>query len=134
MDRKLAKEGDAHAQFMLSRMYARGRGVKENEDSEVKWLLRAVDQGHLDAMYSLALHYESGGADQKDTVKALELYQRAASEGHVWSIFGVGRYYHYGAGGLEENIDEAIRHYRIAARKGHKRAAETLTKLGVSVD
>ena len=46
--------GDAIAQYDLALMYARGRGVPQDDAEAVKWLRRAVKQGDADEAQRLA--------------------------------------------------------------------------------
>jgi len=47
--RRLAEQGDVHAQLRLGSMYFTGEGVSENQAEAVKWFRMAAEQGHADA-------------------------------------------------------------------------------------
>ena len=51
---KLAKKGDASAQFFVASTYSRGDGFPENDKQAVYWYLKAAEQGHGMAQISLA--------------------------------------------------------------------------------
>ena len=46
---KLAKKGNAEAQFKVGEMYESGRGVKKNMDEAMKWINKAAAQGNQGA-------------------------------------------------------------------------------------
>ena len=53
--RTIAVGGDAEAQFLLGFMYAKGRGVLEDDKEAVKWFRKAAEQGHAEAQFNLGL-------------------------------------------------------------------------------
>ena len=53
--KSLAEQGNAEAQINLGRMYANGRGVKQNHQEAVKWYLLAGEQGNAEAQINLDL-------------------------------------------------------------------------------
>lgn len=46
---KAARQGDAHAQYLVGRCYARGEGVGQNGEEAFRWLRLAARQGHEEA-------------------------------------------------------------------------------------
>jgi hypothetical protein len=56
-----AKRGDITAQYNLALIYAEGKRITKNMDQAASWLLKAANQGHLEAQHYLASLYESGG-------------------------------------------------------------------------
>jgi|GEM_PF-4137556 len=64
-----AAQGDAMAKYNLGIMYARGRGVKQNDKQgndkqAVEWYTKAAEQGHPKALYNLELRSK---VDRHDT-------------------------------------------------------------------
>src|SRR3954468_412302 len=55
--RQLADQGRANAQYNLGVMYAKGRGVPENDVEAVKWFRLAADQGYAAAQFNLGAEY-----------------------------------------------------------------------------
>ena len=49
-----AKQGNAHAQYFLGKMYANGVGMKRNPDVAIDWLNQAASVGVLEAELELA--------------------------------------------------------------------------------
>ncbi len=59
--RKMADDGDAEAQFMLTTMYAKGMsGVEQDVTEARKWLHVAAENGSLRAQELLSKSYEVG--------------------------------------------------------------------------
>jgi len=101
---KLAKEGNAAAQFAVANFYAEGNGVKQNEKAAFEWygqaavggiaeakpkvlvvystyLEQLAAAGDADAQFALANFYAAGNGVAQDTAKALDLYGSAAAQG-----------------------------------------------------
>ena len=57
---KLAKQGDAEAQFKLAISYAHGKGVELNYLEAMKWLGKAARQGDVKAQSYLGFCYRHG--------------------------------------------------------------------------
>lgn len=52
-----ANNGDAEAQYQLSRSYFEGRSVERNPTMGIKWLKLAAEQGNEDAIFDLGIKY-----------------------------------------------------------------------------
>jgi hypothetical protein len=51
--RRAAEQGGAEAQYNLGVMYAKGRGVEQNEAEALQWIRKAADQGNEPAKQAL---------------------------------------------------------------------------------
>jgi len=49
---KLAKKGNAEAQFKVGEMYETGFGVKEDKTEAMNWITKAANQGHETASFN----------------------------------------------------------------------------------
>lgn len=79
---KLAKSGDADAQWNLGHLFKRGeRGQKQNLTAAEKWYRRSADQGHAGAMNNLALLMEESEASANDKVD--DWFRKAAELGEA---------------------------------------------------
>jgi uncharacterized protein len=58
--RKASARGDAQAQFLLGRLYARGEGVLRSIADAAACYRRAAEAGHAEAAFHLGLIYLSG--------------------------------------------------------------------------
>jgi len=74
-----ASEGDAHAMYVLGKMYYQGIRKEANPLHAVTWYSRASEAGNAFSDYELAKMSEFGFGMLKDTSVASELYERAYS-------------------------------------------------------
>lgn len=123
-----AKKGDADAMFMLSRLYAEGKGVKEDRKQAFQWMERAAKTGSVRAQGTLAMYFSEGIGVAKDDAKSLELGRRAAQGGDLISQFIMGMRYNNGVGVLRD-IEQAAAWWGKAAERGMLRAQVMLAGL-----
>jgi TPR repeat protein len=79
--KQLAEQGDALAQAKLGAMYHLGRGVEQNEEEAVRWMLKAAEQKFVDAEVFVAAMYERGMGVPQDVAAATQWYEKAAGQG-----------------------------------------------------
>lgn len=80
---RLARKGNASAQFKLGKAYRDGKKTKVNLKKSYYWFKKAAKQNHTDAQYNLALIYITGNAAaKKDIQKAKEWLTKAANKNH----------------------------------------------------
>ena len=77
----LAEQGNASAQFLLSRIYAHGQGVPQDYKTAVKWLTLAAKQGVAGAQRNLGVMYAKGEGVPQDSFYAHMWANIAASNG-----------------------------------------------------
>ncbi|MHB0774699.1 tetratricopeptide repeat protein [Halomonas sp. WWR20] len=77
----MAERGDAHAQYSLGRMYARGQGLAQDYPEAARWYRKAAEQGLTEAQYALGSLYANGEGLPRDPVKALRWMIQAAEAG-----------------------------------------------------
>ena len=58
--RKVSRQGDARAQYMLGRMYQHGYGVVANNGVAIDYYRMAAEQGHAKAQYTLGVMHQKG--------------------------------------------------------------------------
>jgi len=77
---KKAEEGNAKAQYELAEHYAKGFGVKKNNDEAIKWFCKAAEQGYSKAYYELGAayytRYQEGGQKDEDREEAIKWLQK----------------------------------------------------------
>lgn len=95
---KLAKKGNAEAQFKVGEMYETGRGVEKNMIEALKWIKMADAQGNQAAGYKL-LYYDlqNNGVTAGNKAKLKEL-QDAAKDGDGYAQYYVGLMHSRGVG------------------------------------
>ena len=79
---KAAEEGHAKAQYNLGVMYAKGRGVSQDDNEAVSWYRRAAEQGDARAQNNLGVMYLEGRGVHQNFVLAHMWYSLAAASGH----------------------------------------------------
>src|SRR5215475_2239351 len=68
-----AEKGDANAQFLLGRRYARGEGVKTDITQTVKWCQPSAAHGDAGGQYCMAFLYANGLGISSDVEEAFRL-------------------------------------------------------------
>jgi putative methionine-R-sulfoxide reductase with GAF domain len=68
--RRLAKQGDAAAQFALGAHYATGEEVQQDYAEAVRWFTMAAQRGHVVAQATLGAYYWAGRGVPQDLTKA----------------------------------------------------------------
>ena len=85
--RRLAKEGQADAQFHLGRIYYVGKVVPLDFEKVEKWFRKSAEQGHARAQYNLGFMYAYGEGVPKDHVKAYAWFDVCIANGYEDSNF-----------------------------------------------
>ena len=76
--RRLAREGDAVAQFNLGVMYQNGQGAPRDLSEAARWFRKAADQGYVDAEFNLGILLSGGQGVPRDYVQAYMWFSLAA--------------------------------------------------------
>ncbi|OUD15512.1 SEL1-like repeat protein [Thioflexithrix psekupsensis] len=118
---KLAKKGNAEAQFYLGAAYYKGEGIEQNYSEAVKWFRKAAEQGHVNAQTALGFAYHEGEGIKQNYSEAVKWFRKAAEQGHVNAQTALGFAYHEGEG-IKQNYSEAVKWFRKAAEQGHLEA------------
>ncbi|MEP3045221.1 MAG: tetratricopeptide repeat protein [Roseibium sp.] len=114
-----AEAGDADAQYVLGRRYAKGEaGVRNKVKGAYEWYQKAAEQGHADAQYFLGDAYRFGrGLWEEDTTEAHLWFEKSAVQGDPWTAYALGLMYENGEG-VDEDPQTAFAWYRKAADGG----------------
>jgi TPR repeat protein len=120
-----AEAGDAEAQFLLGRRYARGEDVAKDLAEAARWYRKAADQNHPKAQNSLAICYTEGYGVPKDPVEAAKWWRKAADQNHPGAQYALGVCYARGRGVAKDPV-EAVKWFRKAAEQN-----ETLAQIGL---
>ncbi len=114
---KLAKKGNAEAQFKVGEMYETGFGVKTDQTEAMKWITKSADQGHETAKFKL-LYWDIEKNGITDANKAeYEALKAKANEGNAQAQFYVGKMYSRGVG-VKRNSGKALGWLNKAALVG----------------
>ena len=122
------KKGDAEAMAMMSRLYAEGKGVKQDHKLAFQWMEKAAKAGSVHGQGSLAMFYSEGIGTAKDDARSLEWGRRAADSGHLISQFIMGMRFSRGIG-VERDPQQAMNWWSKAAERGMIRAQAMLGEL-----
>jgi TPR repeat protein len=114
---RLAKYGDAEAQYKVGEMYELGIGVDKNSNEAIYWMTRAANQKHETA--SLKLLYwdiEKKGLTGRNKAKMEQLYFKA-KQGNPQAQYFLGKFYAHGVG-VNRNTEIAVEWLKKAALAG----------------
>lgn len=123
-----AKKGDLDAMFMLSRLYAEGKGVQQDLKVAFEWMEKAAKGGSTRAEGTLAMYYSEGIGTARDDAKSLEFALRAAEKGDPISQFIMGMRYNTGTG-VTRDPAQAEAWWSKAAERGMLRAQVVLASV-----
>ena len=114
---KMAKLGDAEAQFNVGEMYEIGFNVKQNKKEARYWISRSANQKHETAGFKLLYwDLERDGLKGKNKTKVKEL-NKLAKQGNAQAQYYLGKMYAHGVG-INKNSDVAIDWLNKAALVG----------------
>jgi hypothetical protein len=114
---KLAKGGNAEAQYKVGEMYETGFGVKQDQKEAMNWMTKSANQGHETAGFKLLYwDVEKNGLKGTNKAKVGELKKKAES-GNPQAQYYVGKMNAHGVG-MKKNEDEAIEWLNKAALVG----------------
>jgi TPR repeat protein len=87
-----AEQGDAKAQAKLGAMYLLGsNGIEKDEQQAAEWMLKAANQGIIEAQVIMAALYDRGLGVENDVNMATKWYEKAAAQGHEASQAILGK-------------------------------------------
>ena len=106
-----------------ARMTALALAVKaENlEPFMLDEVMRAAEQGSVEAQYNLGVMYDNGHGVPQNYTTAVKFYERAAEQGHAMAQSNLGVMYRNGRG-VAQNYTTAVKFYERAAEQGYAMA------------
>ena len=114
---KLAKSGDAEAQFNVGEMYEIGFSVKQDKKEARYWVSRSANQKHEAAGFKLLYwDVERDGLKGKNKAK-MKALSTLAKQRNAQAQFYLGKMYAHGVG-INKNLDIAIDWLNKAALAG----------------
>ena len=125
---KLAKGGNAEAEYKVGEMYETGFGVKQDQTEAMNWITKSANQGHETAGFKL-LYWDVQKNGLKGKNKAdVEALKKKAKAGNPQAQYYVGKMNAYGVG-TKKNPDKAIEWFNKAALVGVLEAEREMTIL-----
>ena len=87
-----AEQGDALAQAQMGAMYQLGRnGVKKDAQQSAAWMLKAANQGLVEAEVFMAALYDRGLGVKQNVNTATQWYEKAAAQQHGTALAILGQ-------------------------------------------
>ena len=87
-----AEQGNALAQAQMGAMYQLGRnGVAKDTQKSAKWMLKAANQGLVEAEVFMAALYDRGLGVKQNSNIATQWYEKAAAQQHGTALAILGR-------------------------------------------
>lgn len=114
------------AEFELGKCYSEGIGVEIDKQAAFHWIRRAARHDYSHAQGHTALCYLFGEGVEKDFNMAFQWARRSAAFGSPVGMFALGLCYEKGYG-VEVDLEEAKKHYELAATNGHAGAQVQLS-------
>ena len=104
---KLAKKGNAEAEYKIGEMYETGFGVKKNMKEAQIWINKAAAKGHETAGFKLMYWDIEKKGLKGDNKKKIADLKTKAKNGHLQAMYYLGKMYAYGVG-VKKNYDIAL--------------------------
>ena len=82
---KLAKGGDADAQFNLGLIYYNGKGVPQDYKEAIKWFTKSAEQGDADAQAIVGVCHADGLGVAKNLIEGYAWYNIAIANGNEFA-------------------------------------------------
>ena len=114
--RRHAERGNAKAQAALGALYAKGRGVPQDNAEALRWYRRAADLGSAPAQNSLAVMYAKGRGVPRDDAEAVRWFRSAAGRGNAEAQANLGLMYE-DSRGVPRDLVRAYKWFSIAASR-----------------
>lgn len=113
MIKKLAEQGEPHAQLCLSCCFMED----ENMVEAFRWMRKSAEQNNADAQKFMGDFYRYGSAGEKNLEMAVEYYKKAVSRGNAEAQYALGSCYLSGEG-ISEDLAEAYNLIKLSADQG----------------
>lgn len=129
--RRSAEAGSGQGQYMLSWMYAEGKGVKQDKREADRLMHIAAASGYPAANFTLGIRYLTGVGEKREPKQAAAYLMKAAEAEDDVAMFYVGLLHLYGTG-VPADATEALRWFRLAKANGYPVHPLLLTEAGVA--
>ncbi len=115
-----ANHGDVNATYFTGLLLLEGKGVGQNANEGVTYLMRAERRGHANAIYRLGLCYLNGTGVVASAEQAAKYFARAAGRGLSVAQWALAECYLKGTG-VEKSYDQATYYFSrtLAAAGGN---------------
>lgn len=125
-----AKMGDRVAQLHMGNFCRTGEGLGQpNLKEAVRWYTLAAEGGIAGAQANLGACYEFGYDVPKNPEQAVYWYKQSSDRGSPSGQNNYARCLERGYGGLEQNKEEALRLFKLAAAQGDETAQASVRRM-----
>ncbi|MGB0775260.1 MAG: tetratricopeptide repeat protein, partial [Akkermansiaceae bacterium] len=115
-----AKLNDPQGIRYLGNCYLYGRGMdKPDIEKGIGLLKKSIKMGNIMAEYTYAFYLTQNCKDEASNKKGLAMVNSLIKRKHPDSAHLLGMLYHDGRAGLENNREQAMKYYRMAAELNH---------------
>ncbi len=123
-----AESGNKIAQRYLGFMYARGEGVKRDDNEAVKWLSKAFKQSDIKSAYFIGLIYLNAGKTDENFKIAFDTFHYAATRNLPEAQFNLAIMYYRG-NYVKRDYAKALEWYRKASENGDLSAKRNIASM-----
>ena len=102
----LAEIGHVESQYYLGVMSYYGKGIAQNHNQAIKWIMKAAEQGYSDAQFELGQMYSERNGVDRDDREAIKWYRKAAEQGNRDAYHKLCVMYAFGRGAPKKFIVE----------------------------
>jgi uncharacterized protein len=93
--------------------------VHQEDEQATHWYRKAAEKDHSWGLFNLGCMYEYGYGVAQDAEEALRWQIWAAEQGNLAAIFGLIDHYEFNGPDHEQNDEQALHWYRMAADQGY---------------
>ena len=130
---RLAKEGDADAQYTMGKLYRDGPLLIPDWVNAAYWFDRSARQGNATAQYALGKQLLSDDLEVRNTEVGLQWLEAAAENGNSYAAYRLGKEY-LCSEVTDKDAGKAAQYFRYAADAGNPYAQYMLGKLYLTGD
>ena len=127
-NKRLAEQGNADAQFLVSIAYFSGDGVKADMERSVTWMRKAADSGLPEAQNLMGTYYLDGVFVPKDEKQGVQWIRKAAEHGDAEAQLKLGDLYAAGTG-IKKSDQDAYFWWLLSSAQGNKAAKKKRDKV-----
>ncbi|MDH5326783.1 MAG: sel1 repeat family protein [Gammaproteobacteria bacterium] len=125
---RLAKLGDAAAEYKVGLLYEQGQGVGQDTQKAIDYFQAAAARNYAAAITKVAEAYYRGTVLKKDRGKAVQLYKQAAELGDAAAQNSYASLLYLGID-VRRDQKQAKDWFEKARRQGHKQAEKNLISI-----
>jgi len=126
---KLAKKGDALAQYKICLAYSFAEYTTYNPDKAIFWCEKSAQQSYAEAQSWLGFMYmDRLSYERHDYDKALYWLKLASAQNDPYAYYYLGKMYDYGLA-VKPSLQTAVSYYQLAIESGIFWAQQDLTKI-----